>query len=129
MLTSEIVTYLSGKVGSYTLNRGVMTDDVDTVVCVYEYAVTAPDFKLGAQGLKFEHPSFQVVVRGAATDYDGPRAIAETVVTELSKVWTTTLSGVTYNWVQPIQAVFWLRTDEKNRHYFAVNFRTEKVPS
>ena len=129
MLTAEIVAFITGYVGGYTLNRGVMTDDSDKVVCVYEYAGSAPEFKFGAPGLKYEHPSVQVVVRGEPTDYDGPRLIAEGVVDRMATAWTQTLTGVRYNWVQPIQSPFWLKTDERARHYFVVNFRGKKEPS
>ena len=129
MLTSEIAARLVGKVSGYSIDRGSMSDESDTRVCVYEYAGIQPDFNFGTQGIKFEHPSFQVVVRGAPTDYDGPRGVIELVVADLVKVWTTTLSGVTYNWIQPIQAPFWLMQDSRNRHHFVVNFRVEKRPS
>jgi hypothetical protein len=129
MLTAEIAARLAGKVNGYAIDRGSMSDATDTRVCIYEYPGMAPDFKFGGQGLKYEHPSFQVVARGAATDYDGPRAVIELVVADLVKVWTTTLSGTEYTWLQPVQAPFWLRQDERNRHYFVVNFRTEKAPS
>jgi hypothetical protein len=126
MLTSEIAARLAGKVSGYAIDRGMMSDDTDRRVCVYEYAGMAPDFWFGAQGLKYEHPSFQVVVRGDPTDYDGPRLVAEAAKNDLVKVWTTDLTGVTYNWVQPIQSPFWMKMDEKSRHYFVVNFRVEK---
>lgn len=129
MLTAEIAARLAGKVSGYAIDRGSMSDKTDKRVGVYEYSGQAPDFNFGAQGLKYEHPSFQVVVRGAATDYDGPRLVIEAIVEDLVKVWTADLSGVSYNWIQPIQAPFWLKQDEKNRHYFVVNFRCEKVPS
>lgn len=131
MLTAEIAARLAGKVSGYTIDRGVMRDETNKRVCIYEYSGTAADLKFGnpSDPILYEHPTFQVVVRGEPTDYDGPRLVIEAIRDDLVKVWTTNLSGVYYTWIQPIQAPFWLQNDAKNRHYFVVNFRAEKVPS
>lgn len=129
MLLSEIAARLVGKVGGYAIDRAVMKDNTDTRVCIYEYTGQAPELKFGAAGVKYEHPSFQVVVRGAPTDYDGPRLVAEGIRNDLVTVWTTMLSGTAYNWVMNLNGPFWSQTDAKGRHYFVLNFRTEKAPS
>ena len=129
MLTAEISARLAGKVSGYTIDRGMMRDETSKRVAIYEYSGTAPDIWFGQEGVQFEHPTFQVVVRGEPTDYDGPRAVMEAIRDDLVKVWCTALSGVQYNWIQAIQSPFWLQNDAKNRHYFVVNFRAEKEPS
>lgn len=129
MLTSEIATRLAGKTSSYPIDRAVMRDATDKRVCIYEYQGQGPELNFGEEGIKYEHPSFQVVVRGEPTDYDGPRQVAEDIREDLVKVWTTTLSGVAYNFIQNINGPFWTQTDAKGRHYFRLNFRVEKEPS
>lgn len=129
MLTTEIAARLAGKTSSYPIDRAVMQDATNKRVCIYEYTGQAPELNFGAEGIKFEKPSFQVVVRGEPTDYDGPRQVAEDIRTDLVKVWATSLSGVPYNFVQSINGPFWTQTDAKGRHYFRSNYRVEKVPS
>ncbi len=125
-LSSEIAARLAGKVSGYAIDRVSMLDDTDKRVVIAETGGGAPDGQLGHEGRKWEHPNFQVMVRGEATDYDGPRAVAEAVVADLSKVSTEQLTGVTYNYIFALQSPFWLMTDDRQRRYIVVNFRCER---
>lgn len=109
-------------VTGYDVDCGYMSDDSDQRVTLYEYTGIRPDHGFGFPGLQFEYPGLQVVVRGAATDYAGPRAIIQAIFLDLPKLQATTVGGTVFKFVRPQQSPFFLKRDEKQRVWFAANF-------
>jgi len=128
----EIVAFLDteglGTAGT-DLFTGRMPDTPDACGCVYETGGIAPDLGFGSSAVRFESPAIQVVFRGAALDYDTPRANAKTAFASLAGVEApTTLTGTIYNWIHPLQSPFLLdKADEKQRFTIACNYLVEKA--
>lgn len=120
-----------GVVGT-TIFIGAMPETPAACCALYEYGGQAPEMGFGTPGIAFETPAVQVVFRGEANDYAGPRALAETAYRGLTAVETATLSAgaggtsAFYHWIHAQQAPFLLRRDDSQRVYIAVNFYAEK---
>jgi hypothetical protein len=133
MLLDEIGTYLQaqgvGTVGT-DLFQGLMPDDVDAVVSIYETPGASPIYVHDdVTGIKLEQPRLAVWARGVREDYAAPRQKAEDVVTALAAVRNQTLSGTRYLRVRVTQPPFLLRRDDNDRVVIAANFEAVKVPS
>jgi hypothetical protein len=129
MLLNEIGTRITGLVTGYAIDKGTMMDDTDKRIALYETVGFESEPGFSVTGVQWEHPGLQVVTRGQPTDYEGPRAAIETIYADLTEIQAATLSGVSYLMVKARQAPFFLKRDEKQRVYFAVNFMIDKVPS
>ena len=101
----------------------------DAVVVVYEYGGSASEHGFGIAGVKYENPRVQVVCRGAAFDYDGPRAVAQTIHDDLAKVQATTLGSTKYLMMTPMQTPFLMRRDDSDRVHIAFNVIVSKEPA
>jgi hypothetical protein len=108
---------------------GLMPASPDACGVVHEYPGEAPELGFGVDGLQWEHPRLQVVFRGAAGDYAGPRAKAETAFVGLAKVQDKLLSGTRYLLVEPLQSPFLLKRDDRERVHIAFNVSVWKEPS
>jgi Bacteriophage minor capsid protein len=73
-----------------------------------------------------EHPVVQLLVRGAPYDYETPRQWAQDIWLALGSIRNTTLSGVFYLMVHPLQSVFKLRNDDYARRIVTAQFRIDK---
>ena len=126
----EVITFLAAEglgTDGTDLFRARMPDAPDACGVVYETGGIAPDLGFGASTVRFESPALQVVFRGAAQDYDGPRAKAKTAWASLASVEAQALTGTTYNWIHPLQSPFPLgEPDEKQRLSIAFNVLVEK---
>jgi len=108
--------------------KGIMPPTPDVCAAVYEYGGLPPDYALGTAGISQEYPRVQIVVRGAAQDYDGPRDRAETAYQAIAAVANTTVNSVRYQYINPLQAPFFLKRDENDRVYIAFNVEAGKDP-
>lgn len=63
-----------------------------------------PEGGYGSAGIKFEHPTFQVVARGVKDDEQTPMTLAISAWTQLAEINAEALSGTTYLLVQPLQS-------------------------
>jgi len=119
--------------GFGTLTIGNMPATPDAVGTLYEYGGQAPERQFGMIGIKYEKPAVQVVFRGIANDYKGPRDKAERAFTQLAGILPGPLGATVtteYLEVTPIQSPFPLgEQDNNNRFRIAVNFYVTKVPS
>lgn len=129
-MLNEIATRLSAlsALSTYSIKKGHRPDAPDKVVSLYETGGAGADLGFGTPGIQFEHPGIQVLVRGAADDYEGPRAAIQAIYLDLPKVQGASLSGTAYHTILPVQTPFVLERDEKRRVVFAVNFNVEKEP-
>jgi hypothetical protein len=73
-----------------------------------------------------EHPVVQLLVRGAPYDYSTPRQWAQDIWMALGSIRNTTLSGVFYLSVHPMQSVSKLRNDDYARRIVTAQFRIDK---
>jgi hypothetical protein len=108
---------------------GKMPSSPDVMTAVYEYPGEADDAGFGVAGTQWEHPRIQVVRRGAAEDYEGPRLWAEKIRQTLATVQAQTLSGTKYLMIRPLGAPFRLKDDADRRVLIACNFAIDKAPS
>jgi hypothetical protein len=108
-----------------------MPDVPDAAVALYETAGEAPTLGLGADGVQYENPHLQIVVRGAQDDTQTPLATAVTIMKELAKVQGDrlgSLNGTRYLWIQPIQSPEIVDYDAKGRPVASFNCRVSKEP-
>lgn len=126
----EVVTYLDTQLAAYTagtnLFAGELPQDPAACIVVYETAGLSPSYGFGQAQPNYRTPGLQVVVRGAAHDISGPRAVAELAWKALAAIQAQTLSGTFYHWINPTQEPFPLRRDESNRQLFAFNCLCER---
>jgi len=108
---------------------GKLPNDPPACCAIYEYGGIAPEGQFGAPGIRHETPAIQVVFRGAAHDYAGPRVKAAAAFDALTKVETQSLSGTFYHWIHAQQSPFFLQRDDAERTLIACNFLCEKEPS
>ena len=106
----------------WTVDLSYMSDDTDKRIAVYEYQGRPADHGFGVPGMQFVRPGIQVVVRSSALDYAGARAIAELVFQDFPKIQATSISGNYVTMVQPLQAPFYLRRDDRQRPYVVANY-------
>jgi hypothetical protein len=128
----EILAFLN------TLNLGdirigLMPASPDVVGCLYEYGGEGVERRFGVTGVGYENPSFQLVFRGAAFDYNGPRGKAETALRALTSVQPGQILvsiATIYLTLDPQQSPFPVaEIDLNNRHRIGFNFRVKKEPS
>lgn len=132
-LLYELQTRLTalGTLGTITI--GTMPASPDIIGTLYEYGGQAPERGFGIVGVKYEKPSFQLVFRGIASDYKGPRDKCEIAWRFLTGVTPGPLgAGILTEYLQidPQQSPFPTEPpDENKRIKIGCNFYALKVPS
>ena len=63
-------------------------------------------------GILYEHPTAQIRFRGVPNDSNGPHLKARTAYKELAKVQVTSVAGVMYLTLSPLQPPFILEREE-----------------
>ena len=121
----RIATAISGTVGT-NIFKSTMPPSPDACVALYETGGQAPEKRFGTKGIEWERPAVQVVVRGAANDYETARATIQTIYENVAEIETEDLSGTRYYLSEPLQNPFALDVDEKERPSLAVNFLLTK---
>jgi hypothetical protein len=111
---------------SASLFIGTMPDLPDACAALYEYGGAPPTKGFGVPGLKYEMPGVQIVTRGAAWDYTGPRDQIEIAFKKLPTIQAMTLSGTKYLMLRPQHSPYLLERDAKNRVKFTCSFLAEK---
>lgn len=112
-----------------TIVLGTLPAAPNRVTALREYSAAPADPGFGVDGVQFEYPGLQVLVRGEPQDYAEPRARIEALYQAGAKVQVKTLSGVQHLMWLAQQSPFLLERDEPNRFVFAVNFVCQKRPS
>ena len=127
MLTDEIKTRLTAEglvATGYTVLRGKMPATPDKVIVLREGGGAGLERFMGSASI--EQPALQVLVRGAAFDYDGPRQVIERIYQAAQGWGAFAVSGVRYLGLTALQAPNKLREDENERVEFVVNFFVQK---
>lgn len=133
-LLDEIVAFLAAE-GLGTVSTDIfpamMPAGPDACCAVYETGGVSPDPGFGSSTLRFENPAIQVVFRGAANDYTGPRANMQTAFDSLVGISAgQVLSSTIYYLVTALQQPFPLGGQDENRRWkIACNFLIQKDPS
>ena len=121
-MLSEIGAYLAmqntGTVGT-DIFLGLMPDQPDNCVALYEYAGSPPDLHWNG-----EYPGLQVRVR--STSYSGGRAKIGEIVDLLHGLHEQELSGTRYLLIKARGSPEVLKRDGSNRIEFLVNFEIIK---
>lgn len=113
-----------GTVGT-NIFKGLMPDDPDTVIAVFEYSGGEPAQTLGLNtAVVYERYSLQVVSRD--TDYVGARDAARAVFATLQTVANETVNGTRFIRIEPRQSPFMQGRDGKRRVLFACNYSVER---
>lgn len=135
MMLDDIAAYIVAYGGLVTglgvdLFIGMLPDESEagvlTTVALYEYQGEPSMLGFGTSSFKTESPALQVVVRGAADDYDTPRTKIHSIYKALGTIQGLTLGGVKYYTLRNRQAPFFRNRDDIGRVYFAVNFIVDK---
>ena len=132
-ILTEIKTLLDALGTLGTIKIGPMPPTPDAIGVIQEYSGQMPERRFGVSGVGYEKPAFQLVFRGIAFDYSGPRTKAETAFRYLMTIQPGALgAGVTtiYLKIDPVQSPFPVAPmDLNNRHYIGCNFYATKEPS
>ena len=129
-LSAYLVTQSIGT-ANVTIFEDFLPPEPNSCIAICEYGGRS-DKNIRAFGdaeLTREFPRVQVLVRGEPDDYVTPRVKAQDVMRALTRVMTTTLTGVAYYTSTPLQTPFPLERDKLRRYVFAVNFEFFKQVS
>lgn len=134
MTLPELSAYLVAQglgTANVTIFEDFMPPTPNSCITLIEYGGrTSPQIRaFGEAEMSREFPRIQVSVRGEPDDYVTPRIKAQDVMRCLSKLMSTSISGINYYTSTPIQSPFPLLRDELRRYVFAVNFEFFKQVS
>ena len=127
-IADKLATLGMGTVGT-DIFIGVYPEKPDVLTAVFETGGSAPEFGFSDAGLKYEHPSVQIVCRGARGDYEGPRTLINIAYLGLPAVQGMNLGSTYYHMIKPIQSPTVMRRDDDARVLFVFNVTCDKVPS
>jgi len=129
-ISAWLVTQNIG-VANVTIFEDFMPPTPNSCVTVIEYGGrSTPDIRaFGQAEMIREYPRVQILVRGEPDDYVTPRVKAQDVMRAMTRIMTTTLSGINYYTSTPIQSVFPLDRDDLRRYVFAFNVELFKAVS
>lgn len=102
---------------------GLMPNDPDTVVALYEYAGSPPIEVLVNNDATIERPSVQVMTRASRNDYPTARTLIENVRNTLTTITDETISGVRFLRVTQISSINALGVDENDRPRFSLSLQ------
>jgi hypothetical protein len=99
---------------------GILPDQPDRCVAIYEYAGASPLEVMVNEGATLERPSIQILVRAARNDYPAARALAASVQAVLVDIVDETISGQRFLRVHSLSSVNALGTDDNDRPMFSL---------
>ena len=102
---------------------GLMPDDPDTCVALYEYAGSPPMEVLVDNTATLERPSVQVITRAGRNDYPTAKTLIENVRDTLTDITDDTISGVRFLRVNQISSINALGVDENDRPRFSLSLQ------
>lgn len=109
---------VTGGVTGWTATKAYMPNDPDKIVHVTETGGAASE--QGETG--YDHPSFQVLVRSSAFDYQGARTKADAVITALNNTQTGSTVFMFHR-----HAPLPIGYDQNDRPLISINFDAMKV--
>jgi len=102
------------------------TTTADLIASLTETPGFPPEEVHDVVGPSREKPVVQLIVRGAPYDYATPRLWAQQIWVALGTIRNTSLSGVFYLWVKPLQSIAKLHDDDYARRLWTAQFRIDK---
>jgi len=130
VVLNELTTFLQtqglGTQGT-DLFYGIVPDTPDALIALLEYPGRQSEPLLGTKTLGLVYPKIQALTRGVINDYDTPRILIQSVVTQFVTILNGSLPG--FLSVEPLADPFYLKRDDNFRCYFACNFLVTKQPS
>ena len=117
-----LVTNGQGTLGT-NLFLGVLPEDPDSCVAVFESEGGAPVYTLGAGGIRIDAPNLQILVRSSRDDYPTARNKVDTIRQLLASLTDTTISTINIMRVEATGSVGLVGLDEKSRPIMSANFR------
>ena len=103
---------------------GIMPNDPDLCVSLYEYAGSPPLEVLRDNAATLERPSVQVMVRASRNDYPAARELITEVRDTLTGITDQSISGVTFLRVSQNSSINAVGTDENDRPLFTLSLTT-----
>jgi hypothetical protein len=103
---------------------GIMPNDPDLCVALYEYAGSPPLEVLRDNAATLERPSVQVMVRASRNDYPAARELITEVRDTLTGITDQSISGVTFLRVSQNSSINAVGTDENDRPLFTLSLTT-----
>lgn len=102
---------------------GIMPDQPDKCVAIYEYAGSPPLEVLTDNAATLERPSVQVLVRAARNDYPTAKALITEVRDTLTEIANETISGERFLRVNQISSINALGVDDNDRPRFSLSLQ------
>lgn len=102
---------------------GIMPDNPDLCVALFEYAGAAPLEVLSDDTATLERPSVQVMVRGARNDYPTAKTLIENVRNTLTGIANEDISGERFLRVQELSSINALGVDDNDRPEFSLSLQ------
>jgi hypothetical protein len=99
---------------------GIMPDQPDRCVSIYEYAGASPLEVMVNEDATLERPSIQVLIRAGRNDYPTARSLAASVQNALVNIANETISGQRFLRVHALSSVNAVGTDENHRPIFSL---------
>lgn len=99
---------------------GILPDQPDRCVAIYEYAGASPLEVMRNEAATLERPSIQILVRAARNDYPTARGLAASVQNALVNIVDETISGQRFLRVHALSSVNALGTDDNDRPMFSL---------
>lgn len=99
---------------------GIMPDDPDVCVSLYEYAGAEPLEVLIDNSATLERPSVQVLVRATRNDYPTARALIESARDTLTGITDETISNVRFLRVSALSSINAVGLDDNERPMFTL---------
>jgi hypothetical protein len=106
-----------------TLFIGLMPDQPDVCVALYEYAGSPPMEVFVNNSATIEMPSVQVMARAGRNDYPTGKALIESVRNVLTGITDETISGDRFLRVNAISAINYLNNDDNDRPRFTLSLQ------
>lgn len=102
---------------------GLMPNDPDVCMALYEYAGSPPLEVLVSNADTLERPSVQVITRAGRNDYPTAKTLIENARNALTGITDETISGVRFLRVNQISSINALGVDENDRPRFSLSLQ------
>lgn len=122
-LADRLTSASVATVGS-NLFIGLMPDQPDVCLAIYEYAGSPPLEVLSDNDATLERPSVQVMARATRNDYPTARELIKDARDVLTAIANQEISGVTFLRVNQNSAINAVGTDDNDRPIFTLSLMT-----
>lgn len=102
---------------------GIMPDQPDRCLAIYEYAGSPPLEVMVDNNATLERPSIQLLARAGRNDYPTARALIEAARDTLTGIANETISGERFLRVNQISSINALGVDDNDRPEFSLSLQ------